>query len=395
MIVRAYKYRIYPTEEQKKYFQQNFSCNRWFWNYALDKINKNYEETKKRLYAKSISVKELKKENQWLGEADSTSFHYTGEALDIAFDRFFKKLSRKPKYKKKNYNDSYTSQILNSEKDIAVNFEHGYIKLRKAGQVKSVFHRRFKGEPKSFTITKKSFNWYEVSVLVRDTDIKPSKRRPTLEGTIGIDLGVKTESNAILSDGTKFKCVDISKEEKKLKHLQKKLAKQQWIKTGRKIFSHKYNKEIDEKIPSKNYIKTKDKIAKLHAIIERKRSYNSHQISSYVIKQNNIDTVCVEDLYVKGMQKNHHLAHNIANANMGEIRRQLEYKCDWNGKNFVKVGRFFPSSQTCSECGYINKKVKNLNVRFWTCPNCGATHDRDINAAINIKTEGYHLLADK
>ena len=207
-------------------------------------------------------------------------------------------------------------------------------------------------------------------------------------------MGIKNDGNAILSDGTKFKTINVKKEEKRLKRLQKKLSKKKLIKTGEKRFSKRYNKDVDVKKPSKNYIKLKDEIAKIQNKIARKRQYNTHQISSYVSKSDSINTVVIEDLNVKGMVKNHHIAKSVSNANMGELKRQLTYKCDWYGKNLVEVDRFFASSQICSNCGYKNEKVKNLNVREWVCPKCGTYHDRDINAAINIKEEGNRILTE-
>ena len=328
----------------------------------------------------------------WLKNVDSMSLIQTAIDLDGAFKKAFKHLARKPKFKQKSYQGSYASGLGKKEADGCINFKEGYIKLRKAGIIKTVFHREFRGTPKCFTISKKSFDWYEVSILVDDDCKKDELRDATYDGTIGIDLGVKKDSNVILSDGTKFKTINAKILEERLKRLQRRLARQQWFNTGEKVFSRKYNKEINKKVPSRNYIKTKDKIAKIHAKIERMRSYNTHQITSFIAHNDNIDTVCIEDLNVSGMTRNKHLSKSVSNANMGEIRRQLEYKCDWNGKNVVKVGRFYPSSQTCSVCGYINKEVKNLSVRSWVCPNCGTKHDRDVNAALNIKKEGYQII---
>ena len=394
---RGYKYRIYPTDEQKQYIDSCINANVWFWNYALNKIDEHYKETKKHLSAQYNVCRELKvlkkdERTAWLKQYDSMSFIYTAMDLDCAFKKFFDKIADKPKYKRRGYDGSFTSQVNLSRSDKVIDFKRGFIKLPKAGEVKTIFHRKFKGVVKRFTVSKKSFDWYEVSVLVDDTFVKPELIDPTKEGTIGLDLGIK--DNVILSDGTKYDRIDTRKIDRKIKRLQKRLAKKEWIETGEKVFSRKYQKEIDKKVPSKNYIKLKDKIAKLNAKKERQRKYNNHQITSSIVTNESYNTICIEDLNVIGMMKNHKIARAASNANMSEIVRQLEYKSEWHGKNIVRVGRFYASSQTCSCCGYKNENVKDLKVRSWVCPVCGTKHDRDINAAINIREEGYRIITE-
>lgn len=401
---RAYKYRIYPTEEQKKHFAVCFAANRWFWNYALDKIqavfdsNKNKEEKDKIPSAKFEIARELpslkKEENtSWIKQAESTLFSFTGENLDVALKRFFKGQGGFPKFKNTKYSNSYTTDMSTRCENV-IDWKNETIKIPKIGNVKCVFHRKFNGKIKKFIISKKSYDYYEISILVDDTFVKTELKEHTYEGTIGIDMGSKEGNNggnAILSDGTRFQVINYDKEDKKIKRLKRKLSRKEWVKTGEKKFSKKYNKEVDVKVPSKNYIKLKDEIAKIEDRIARKRVYNTHQISSYVAKNDNFDTVAIETLNVKGMLKNHKTARNISNGNMGELGRQLEYKCDWYGKNLVKVDRWFASTKTCSVCG--NKHVVK-NKRSWICPNCGTHHDRDINAAINIKEEGNRILTE-
>ena len=412
---RGYKYRIYPTEEQKKYIDLCIKANVWFWNYALDKIDQHYNDTKdtdekkKHLseqYDVSHDLPMMKKDEKtsWIKYADSTSFIETCKNLDKSFSMFFKKKGEHPKKHKNEYNGSYTSRINLDEVDNCYDFNKGIIILRKAGEVKTVFHRKFKGIPKSFTISKKSYDYYEVSILVDDTFVRPELSKPTLDGTVGIDLGQKEDSNVILSDGTKYETVQLDKIDRQIKKIQRKLSKKTWIETDEKVFSKKYNKEINKRVPSKNYLKLKDKLAKLQAKKERIRSYNSHQITSSIVNNDSYDTICMETLSIVSMtqQTNNNdelknrdkrnINKSRMNACMGEISRQLDYKAGWHGKNFVKVDRFFASSQTCNCCGYKNKKVKNTSVRSWTCPVCGAKHDRDVNAAINIKNEGYRII---
>ena len=401
---RAYKYRIYPTEEQKKYFAVCFAANRWFWNYALDKIQKIFDENRNKEEKKKIpsvqyeiarELPSLKKEENtcWIKQADAMSFIYTSQDLDGAFKKFFKKQGGFPKFKSKKYNNSYTIQVQKKGQNI-INWKSETIHIGKAGDVKCIFHRKFNGEMKAITVSKKSYDFYEISILVDDTFIKAELKEHTYEGTIGIDMGSKdgeNGGNAILSDGTRFPVINYKKEEKKLKRLKRNLSKKEWFKTGEKKFSKKFNKEIDVKIPSKNYIKLKNKIAKIEDKIAKRRAYNTHQISSYVTKNDKFDTVAIETLNVKGMLKNHRTARSISNGNIGELGRQLEYKCEWYGKNLVKVDRWFASTKTCSVCGNkYNVKTK----RSWTCPVCGTYHDRDINAAINIKEEGNRIISE-
>jgi len=410
---RAYKYRIYPNDEQKEYFDKCFKSNVWWWNYCLEKIKKHYQENKDNDTAKKhlsaqydvsrdLPVLKRNQDTEFLKVAPAISYIYTASNLDSAFDRWFKKLADEPRFKSKKYGNSFAIQIQETDNKKIFNFKKSLVRIvnpqnpRHPHWVKIILHKKIQGRITQFTISKKSFDYYEISILCDDDFKAKEKETPSIEKSIGIDMGVKTDSNAITSDGTKFPTNEKdSKLEKRLKKLERKLSKKKWIKTGETVFSHKYNKDVEVKVPSKNYIKLKDKIAKLQNRIAGKRNYNTHQITSYVAKNNdNINTICIEDLNVKGMVKNHHIAKSITNANMGEMRRQLTYKCDWYGKNLSVIDRFYPSSQICSNCGYQNKELKNLKIRMWKCPQCGIEHDRDINAAINIRNEGYRILTE-
>ncbi len=397
-VKHGFHYRIYPTEEQKRYFAKSFAANRWWWNYQLEKVEKHYKETKEHLscqYKIARELPSLKKEEEtsWLKEVDAISYIYTSQALDAAFSKFFKKQGGFPKFKKRGYDDSYTIQVQAKSQDV-VDWAKNTVKIGKAGIVKAVLHKKFNGVIKAITITKKSYDYYEISILFDDIFLIEEKPKDCIDCAIGIDLGIKEQSNAILSDGTKYSVADKNKKlDKRIRRLQRRLAKKEWKKTDRTVFSKKWNKEIEVKEPSKNYMKLQKKIAKLKAKEANIRSYNSHSISSS-IAHSEYGIVCIEDLNVNGMMHNHHTARSTAHANMGEIKRQLKYKSQWNGQELVQVGRFYPSSQTCSCCGYKNDKVKNLSVRKWVCPNCGAEHDRDVNAAINIRNEGFRLYSE-
>lgn len=373
----------------------------------LDETNRIYEEQKEKgekldrpspRYCLARALPQLKKneETSWIKQADSSSFIYTADALDAAFKKFFKKQGGYPKYKKFEYSDSYTIQIKKEPMHKVIRFtKYGnFVKMGKIGWMPIIIHRHIKGEIKAITLSKKSHDFYEVSLLIDDPFVEKEYGENTLEGTLGIDFGVKKDSNVSLSDGTKYPCTDCSRLEKRISRLQNKLSKKQWIKNGEKKFSKKYNKEVDVKVPSQNYIKLKNKLAKLKMKVANIRSANTHNITSAIVNKEGFNTIAAEDLNIKGMTQNHHLASAVTNANGGELSRQLEYKARWHGKRFVKVDRFFASSQLCSECGYKNTNTKNLNVRKWTCPQCGTVHDRDINAAINIKNEGYKVAEE-
>lgn len=396
-IKRGFKYRIYPTEEQKRYFATCFAANRWWWNYQLEKISKHYDETKEHLscqyqLARELPILKKTECTEWIKQADAISFIYTSQALDEAFKKFFKKQGGYPKFKKRGYSDSYTIQVKPKGQNV-IDWKNNTIRLGKAGAVRAILHKKFNCPIKAFTVSKKSFDYYEVSVLFDDTLHIEEKSINSVDDVIGIDLGI-SGSNAILSDGTKFPTnQDDKRLEKRIRRLQKRLARKQWNKTGKTVFSKKWNKDVEVKEPSKNYVKLNEKIARLKDKQAKRRSYNTNQISSSIARSES-GLICIEDLNVSGMLRNHYTARSTSNASMGEIRRQLEYKTKWNGQQLVKVDRFYPSSQTCSVCGYQNKEVKNPKIRKWICPNCGAEHDRDINAAINIRNEGYRIYTE-
>ena len=398
-IRRGYKYRIYPTEEQKKYFALSFAANRWWWNYCVERIEENYqiykskkdngEDVSKYPFITSNELSkicaELKKteECSWLNGCDASSLvNSCYGTLGNVFETYtqFKKGKRgKPKFKKRGYDDSYSIQIGLKTQNI-VDWKNNTLKIGKAGVVKAILHKKFNGTIKAITVSKRAYDYYEASLLVDETVMVDTKNIDSVKDVIGIDLGVKEDSNAILSDGTKYPISNEDKRlEKRIRRLQKQLSKKQ--------------KKTTDKGPSRNYIKLQEEIAKLKAKQARRRSYRTNQISSSITK-NKSGLVCIEDLNVSGMMYNHHTARSTANACMGEIKRQLEYKTVWNGQQLIKVGRFYPSSQICSVCGYQNKEMKNLKIRKWVCPNCGTEHDRDVNAAINIRNEGYRLYTE-
>ena len=368
-MLRAYKYRIYPTPEQEVLFAKTFGCVRVVYNWALDIKSNLYKENKEsvsRFALQSRLRDELKQENPWLKETNSQSLQYALLQLDNAFKNFFKKNGKYPNFKSK-----HDRQSFHNPQNCSVDFKRGVLNIPKAKNIKIVFHRTFKGDKiHDVTISKGKDGRYYASILV-DTFEKPLPKKPVSKDTaIGIDTGLKTF--AVCSNGMEFEAAHFLKTEKrKLKLLGRKLSKKQ---KGSKAFNE-----------------TKKRIARVHSKVSRKRLDYLHKITHRLTHENQVGTICVEDLNVKGMVRNKHLAYDISDAGIGMFYTMLAYKCEWYGINLVKAGRFQPSSKQCSCCGYINKTL-TLSVRRWICSECGANHDRDYNASVNIRNFGLETL---
>ena len=353
---RAYKYRIYPIEEQKVLLAKTFGCVRVVWNWALDARQTLYKETGQTISNFDLMKRmkrELKAEKEWLGEVNSQSLQNSIVNLGQAFTNFFRGTARYPRFKSK-----HDRQSFQCPQHCSVDFVRGTISIPKAKDIPAVFHRRFRGEVKTVTISKTTTGKYYASILVNDSCEAPEMPTTSDEHTtIGIDAGLKTF--AVLSDGREFETSHFArKEARKLKLLQRRLSK----KTK----------------GSCAYRRVKQRIARLHERIANRRTDYLHKISHQLTHESQVRTICVENLNVKGMQRNHHLA------------RSVEYKCEWQGVRLVKIGRFDPSSQLCHICGHRYSGLR-LEEREWTCPSCGTHHDRDLNAAINIKNFGLGL----
>ena len=373
---KCYKFRIYPNAEQREIMSKIFGCCRFVYNRFLAERIEMYKAEQKTVsrFEQSGKLTELKKELEWLKEAESTALQTVLQNLDSAYQNFFRRVKGGekinsanfgfPKFKsKRDSRKSYKSKTVGKNIEI---YEKS-IKLPKVGLVECRVSKQVEGRIISATVSQNPSGKYFVSVACTDVEIEPLEKT---EAIAGIDVGIK--EFAVTSDGTKIENHKyLSKSEKKLIREQRRLSR--------------------KPKGSQNRNKARIKIARIHEKVTNQRTDFLHKTTTTLVKS--YDMISVESLKIKNMIKNRNLAKSISDVSWGEFVRQLEYKCEWYGKTLVKIPTFFASSQMCHVCGFQNIVVKDLAVRSWVCPNCGANHDRDINAAVNILNKGIEMLA--
>jgi len=363
-IFKSFKFRIYPNKEQEILLAKHFGANRFVFNYYLNKRKESYlGEDKKSLnyYDNANDLTQLKKDENyiWLKEINSQTLQSGLRNLDTSYMKFFRKQTKFPRFKSK-----YDRQSFKIPQNVLIKDNKLNIPKFKEG-IKIKLHQEIEGKIMFATISKSTTDKYYVSIT-SEVNYKPHKKTGS---KIGIDTGIK--DLAILSDGKVYKNIKTLKNNlKKLKYEQRQLSK---------------------KVKGSSSRNKQRKILSLvHGKITNVRKDYLHKISTEIIK--NHDVICVEDLAVKNMMKNHKLAQAFVDVSLGSFYSMLEYKSKWNNKQYVKIDRFFPSSKMCSNCGWINQDL-TLKDRKWTCPSCETEHDRDFNAAKNILKQGLKILS--
>ena len=365
LITRAYKIRLYPNRAQRVFFNKSFGCCRVIYNEMLYELQNAYKNGI--TLNKNELFKQIKTKYVWMSESDSQGLCNTYQDLNTAYRNFFNKKAKFPKFKKKKDKNTYRNAMC--LKDISKLFpDKTHIVIPKAGKIAFRQDYDFSNlniqKIYNITIERSKTNKYYCSICV---DVEQEEYEHTGE-IIGIDLGIK--DLVIDSNGNKYENPKyLNKVEKKIKHLNR-------------LYSKKTK-------GSKNKEKARFKLAAAYEKLSNKRKDNLHKITFKLIKEN--DIICIENLNVKGMSKNHKLAKAIQDASFGTLVSMLKYKAAWHNRRIIEIGRFFPSSKLCSSCGY-RMNYMGLEIRKWTCPQCNTIHDRDINAAINIMNEGLKIL---
>jgi len=362
----AYKYRLYPTDVQKSAIHQHMGCARWIYNYALDKKTKAYTVDKVSLSRFDIQadLPKLKQqpETAWLKEVNSQTLQASLANMDRAFLSFFKQTGGFPKFKSKRDNKQ-SFQIPASAK---VDWVKSALTIPKIKAIPTVLHRKFEGTIKTVTISKTPTGKYFASLLVVVARPLQTVQPIKAATAIGLDTGIKTF--VVASNGLTFK---------NAKHLKSSL-------TRLKVLQKRASKKVKG---SNNRRKANLRVAHLHERVSSQRLDHIHKVTSSLTTSSEIQTICIEDLNIKGMLHNHKLAQALADVSLAKFYDVLRYKCEWQGINLIQIGRWQASSKTCSTCG-SHKVELTLADRQYQCNHCGTVLDRDLNAALNIKNFG-------
>ena len=357
-------FRCYPTPEQEQHLARTFGCVRFVWNWALRARTDAFRAGERMGYPatdRALTLLKQQPETAWLNEVSSVCLQQSLRDLQVAFSSFFDKRTAYPAFKRKEARQSanYT------ERGFSFDAERRILKLAKIGAIKVKWSRKAIPHPSSIRLIRTASGKYFVSLVV-ETQPAPL---PETGDSVGIDFGISRL--ATLSNGERVSNPKHgAKWQRRLAFYQKRLAR---TTKG-----------------SKRRMKAKRHVARIHEKIANSRSDTLHKLSTDLVTR--FDVICVEDLNLRGMVKNHNLARSLHDASIGTAIRMIEEKAERYGKTVVKIDRWFPSSKTCSDCGYIVEKLP-LSVREWTCPECGTTHDRDANAAANILAVGQTVSA--
>lgn len=394
-MLKAYKYRIYPKPDQKEKIDRTIGICRLVYNLALEVKNIAFREHGKNMSSIDLCYQlvDLKKDFPWIAEVDSQALQASIKKIDVAFTNYFRQLKDgtieskkksyikqrlskglpidqrklnnigKPKFKSKKKGNQSFQCPSNTRR---IDWENSTLTIPKIKDIPIVLSRKFEGKIKTVTISRTATGKYFASILVEKEVKLPNKQKVTPENTIGIDVGIS--SFVVTSDGRLFE------PNRQLKNNLNRL----------KILQRRSSKK---KKGSSNRKKSNKCVAILHEKITNSRLDYIHKVTNTLVHDNQVSSIIIEDLNVSGMLSNHKLAQSISDVSWGKFFEILKYKCEWNGKNLIKIDRFDPSSKRCSTCGEINKELK-LSDREWTCSNCNTIHDRDLNAAQNIKYYG-------
>lgn len=385
MSLISYQYRIYPSHSQYQSLIDHFGCVRWVYNRYLTAADDCYEKTGKSLRCNDFIVQlvKLKKEYPWLKNVNSQSLQMAARNADRAFVNFFEKRAKHPRFKSKHNG----RQSFQCPQHCRVLFPtvgtKGHIVLPKIGPIKAILHRRFTGMVKTVTIVREPSGKYYACVLVDDAQPDVVLDTIDFERTAGIDAGIKTAFTIVNEQGTE-KITNpsfLKKQSELLKKQQKRLSR---CKRTVTVKENDQGEKIREVSASRRYEKVKNQLARTHEKIRHQRRDWINQVTRRLVNDSQVTTYVVEDLNLKGMVKNHHLARAISDVGIGNFYRTLQYKLNAVGKNLIVAGRWYPSSKTCPVCG-TKKGNLTLKEREWRCARCGHEHDRDEAAAMNLR----------